>query len=76
MPCGAIRDFLLKNHFAPRLTREYRSEESPDCTTTNDALDNRLLHVQRMSRRHVLEIGGLRLLGISLSQFLQMRALR
>ena len=23
MPCGTIRDFLLKNHFAPRLTREF-----------------------------------------------------
>ena len=43
---------------------------------TNIAIDKRLHQVQRITRRHTLEIGGLGLLGISLPQFLQLRALQ
>ena len=41
----------------------------------NIEFDNRIRHIQRITRRHALKIGSLGLLGINLLQFLQLRSL-
>lgn len=46
-----------------------------DFGSENESAES-LRHVQQVSRRHALEIGGLGLLGVSLPQFLQLQATR